>query len=174
MTNSPAGTKTMSRATFCDNGSFIPAGRPVAFWRCLASSASKGQPGTAGTCVCRVTGAGRTNATGRGFGSRLPSSSPGNPPGVFRPIGELGPHAQPPLLLVAVAAAGLVPGAEVGHVEVDPGNQPVPGLGVELDVVMALLEHLDQFAGAGVPLQRLLQEVIALRPGPATNGCSAT
>jgi hypothetical protein len=76
-------------------------------------------------------------------------------------------HLQPPLVDVARDAAVLAPGAVVGHVQVDPRDQAVPGLGVKPNAPVALAEHLDQLAGIGVVLQRRRQVVIALGARPA-------
>jgi len=91
---------------------------------------------------------------GRQFRDRL---------GILRPIGEPRPHLQPPSFHRRMAAAMLVPRAVIGNVQVDPGHQPVPRLGVQLDVVMAFLQQLNQLADRSVVLQRLLQVIIALR-----------
>ena len=62
----------------------------------------------------------------------------------------------------AGTGATLVPGAVAGPVQVDPGDQPVPRFGIELDAIMALLEHLHQFAGVGVILARHVQPHVVL------------
>ena len=46
----------------------------------------------------------------------------------------------------------VAPGAVAGTVQVDPGDQPVPGFAIQLDAVMPLLQHLNQFAGVGMIL----------------------
>ena len=73
------------------------------------------------------------------------------------------------LLLVAaalvddvLAAAALGPGAEVGDVEVDPGDQAVPLFGGELHALVALLEVLIEVGGGGVELQGREDVVVAL------------
>ncbi len=53
------------------------------------------------------------------------------------------------------------PGTVIRAVQVDPGNQPVPGLGVQLHLVVSLRKHLDQLRGIGVELHGLEQVVIA-------------
>ena len=53
-----------------------------------------------------------------------------------------------------LACSGLRPSAVVRRVEVDPGHQVVPRLVVEFDIMMALFQHLDEFAGIGMKLQR--------------------
>ena len=62
---------------------------------------------------------------------------------VLRPIGEPCPHLQPPGFHGRMAAAMLAPRAVVRNIQVDPGRQPVPGLGVQLDVVMPFVQQLD-------------------------------
>jgi hypothetical protein len=57
-----------------------------------------------------------------------------------------------PFALAAGDLAELAPGAVVGHVQVDPGVEPLVSLLVELHAVVALVEHLDQRAGVGVVL----------------------
>jgi hypothetical protein len=47
-------------------------------------------------------------------------------------------------------------------VQIDPGDQPVPGLVVQFHCVMPLLQHLDQFAGVGIVLARPQQVRIVL------------
>ena len=73
-------------------------------------------------------------------------------------------------MIILGDGAVLAPGAVVRHVQVDPRVQAVPRLGIELHVVMPLFQHLHQFARAGMILQRLLQEVIALGARPAYVG----
>ena len=73
----------------------------------------------------------------------------------------------PPLPLHARIVQFLTPGAVIGAVQIDPGDQPVPGFGVELDVVMPLLEHLHKLRGVGVELHRLEHVVIAFDAGAA-------
>ena len=61
----------------------------------------------------------------------------------------------------------LGPRAVVGHVEIDPGDEVVPGLGVEFHIVVAALEHLHQFAGVDMIFQGFLHMIIAFRAGAA-------
>ena len=56
-------------------------------------------------------------------------------------------------------------GAVIRNVQIDPRIQPVPGFGIEFDVVVTFLQHLHEFAGAGVPFERNLQVVVAFRAG---------
>ena len=124
---------------------------PFGFRRVKRPASARGhRAGLAGN------GAGATYATGfdRQLRDRLR---------VLRPIGEPGPHLQPPGFHRRMAATMLAPRAVVRNIQVDPGHQPVPGLGVQLDVVMPFVQQLDQFAGRSVVLQRLLQVIIALR-----------
>ena len=53
------------------------------------------------------------------------------------------------------------------RVEIDPGDQPIPGLLVELHVVMALLQQLNEFAGVGVKLHRRKEMEVAFEASDA-------
>ena len=56
----------------------------------------------------------------------------------------------------------VAPSAVAGTVQIDPGDQPIPGLRVQLHVVVALLQHLHQFARVGVVLARHVQPHVVL------------
>ena len=136
---------------------------PAARWRRSASAASNGQPGhsglvawpggsgsgSAGTAFCSG-GAGIASGSTIHLGVELEQ--------LAAPLGK-GPHP--------LRAGDLGPRAVIRGVQVDPGDQPVPRLGVEPHAVVALGEHLHKLGRVGVELHRHEHVVIALQARPA-------
>ncbi len=59
-------------------------------------------------------------------------------------------------------ASHLAPSSMSGDIQIDPGDEAVPGFLVQLDVVVALVEDLDEVTGVGVELHGCEEVVIAL------------
>lgn len=77
------------------------------------------------------------------------------------------PQSQPPIALAAREAGDLGPGPVRRRIQIDPGDQPVPCLRVELDVMVSLPHNPDQLRGVGVKFLRRQHVQVALESADA-------
>ena len=139
ITNSPAGIRTSSIFSPRPRSIVRRVTGPAACWRRTASAASKGQPGQRSAAV-PTSASGLRLRPARAAVPLLysPVPGPGRASGIVVQAGIALQQLAAALALRAGVLELLVPRAVERTVQIDPGDEPVPRLGVQLHAVVAL------------------------------------